>query len=310
VSIRSHIACSVIARSLALSVCVCMLTAVTSPQSIPASSPTPQQQDRSFYLDTPVTHPEDLSGIWEAPDGHGGAIGIHLILDTTAPVEATTLVGTKQKWLGLEVGLYHRTGAQLQLGEENMYSDSLRGGSVRYDDGHLTLHASRYDLDLHRIPGDNWSGRFQRDNFDSQVTLTRPVLQATSKITWFLGTWKSTSPAGPQCLHIAQQSPAGYTAWSDTLTVWGPGSFAPQIPKPPYAWEHYGDLVKVEPTANGVISIELGAYSPICCPHLFLATPEHGGKDMKADWPLGPSQGPYKSKWIKMPGNTCITPVH
>ena len=178
-----------------------LMTARVRSQSAP--SPLQEQQDRSFYLGTPVTHPEDLSGVWEAPDGHGGAIGIHLILDTTAPVDATTLVGTKQKWLGLGVGLYHRTGSQLQLGEENFFSDSLRGGSVRYEDGRLTLHFrgddakdnskdnSGDDLDLHRIAGDKWSGRFHRGNFDARVTLSRPTLQATSNSEWFLGTWRS-----------------------------------------------------------------------------------------------------------------------
>jgi hypothetical protein len=303
----SHIACSVIARSVGLAICT--LTVAASPQSIPASSPTPQLPDRSFYFDMPVTHPEDLSGVWEASDGHSGAIGIHLILDTTAPVDATTLVGTKQKWLGLAAGVYHRTGAQLQLGEENMFSDSLRGGSVRYEDGRLTLHGSGYDLDLHRVPEDKWSGRFHRDNFDSQVTLARPSLQTESKNTWFLGTWRNTGGAGPQCLHIARQSAAGYTAWSDTLTAWGSVSFTPQIPKPPYSWEHYGDLVKVAPTANGNVSIELGAYSALCCPHRFMATPARGGKEMKAEWSPGPNQSPHKSKWTKMPGDTCITPL-
>jgi hypothetical protein len=307
VSILSHIACSVIARSVGLAICTLIVAA--SPQSIPASSPTPQQQDRSFYFDMPVTHPEDLSGVWEASDGHGGAIGIHLILDTTAPVDATTLVGTKQKWLGLAVGVYHRTGTQLQLGEENMFSDSLRGGSGRYEDGRLTLHASGCDLDLHRVLGDKWSGRFHRDNFDSQVTLGRPLLQATSKATWFLGTWKNTDGAGPQCLHIAQQSAAGYSAWSDTLTAWGSERFAPQVPKPPYSWEHYGDLVKIQPAENDSISVELGAYSPTCCSHRFHATSADKGKTMKAEWAPSPHQSPYKSKWTKMPGDTCISPV-
>jgi hypothetical protein len=280
------------------------------------TSPSPQQQDRSFYLDTLVTHPEDLSGVWEASDGHGGAIGIHLILDTTAPLEATTLVGTKQKWLGLTVGLYHRNGAQLQLGEEYLFSDSLRGGSVRYDAGRLTLHASGYDLDLHRIAGDQWSGRFHHDNFDSQVTLARPLFRATSKAAWFLGTWKSTEGAGPQCLHIAQQSAGGYTAWSDTLTAWGSVEFAPQVPRPPYSWEHYGDLAKVHVAGDGRASIELYAYNPLCCSHSFTATTSDGGRTMKAEWVRvmslgissspGSNQSPHKSKWTKMPGDTCI----
>src|SRR5271155_3499273 len=84
---------------------------------------------KSFYVGTPIAHPEELSGVWEVPDGHGGAVGIHLILSTTAPADATTLVGVEQAWLNLQLGIYQRAGTVLQFGEENFFSDSPRGGS-------------------------------------------------------------------------------------------------------------------------------------------------------------------------------------
>jgi hypothetical protein len=273
-------------------------------QLIPVSPP--QQQDRSFYLGTPVPHPEDLSGIWEAPDGHGGAVGIHLILDTTAPVDATTLVGVRQAWLGLQVGLYRRIGAEFQPFKENDFSDSPRGGGVRYEDSRLTLHAPGYDLDLHRVAGDKWTGRFHREDFDAVVTLARPMLQPPSNKPWFVGSWKSSSGSSTTCLHIAQQSPSAFIAWADALNTWGSTEFPPQFVKPPYAWEHYGDRVKVEPAENGSLSVELGAYSGICCPRRFHATSTDGGKEMKADWLPGSNQSPHKSRWTKMPGDSCV----
>jgi hypothetical protein len=307
----------------------CEARSQSVPQATPNNSSAPQHsasaqehQDRSFYLGTPVTHPEDLSGVWEAPDGHGGAIGIHLLLDTTAPVDATTLAGARQAWLGLQVGLYRRSGAELQLGDENFFSDSTRGGGVRYEGDRLALHARGYDLDLHRIAqdredkdkDDQWSGRFHREDIDTVVTLRRPMLEAAlkdtakakAKGTWFLGTWKSMS--GPQvtCLHIAEAIPAAFLAWSDNLSTLGSTSFAPQVATPPYSWEHYGDLVKVQPAENGGLWVELGAYSPICCSYRFHATSADNGKAMKADWPAGPSQSPHKSKWTKVTGGSCI----
>jgi hypothetical protein len=45
-----------------------------------------QSSDRSPYLGRPIMHPEELSGLWEAHDGHGGAVGIHLLLTTPSPV--------------------------------------------------------------------------------------------------------------------------------------------------------------------------------------------------------------------------------
>ena len=307
-----------ISRVIAVAVSAGMLLAGEArSQSIPASPP---QQDKSLYLGTPVSHPEELSGVWEAPDGHGGAVGIHLILDTTAPVDATTLVGARQAWLGLQVSLYRRTGAELQPSEESFFSDSPRGGSLRYELGHLTLHTPGYDLDLHRAPGNTWWGRFHREDFDAVVTLVRPALPSASSESrsvepsfvepWFVGTWKTSSGPSTTCLHIAQSSSATpsvtFIAWADTLLAWGSTSFSPQAVKPPYSWEHYGDLVKVETTAGSGLSVELGAYSGICCPHRFHATSSDHGKEMKADWPAGPNQSPHKSKWIRMNGDSCI----
>jgi hypothetical protein len=309
VSIVSHIACRLIARALMVAtVSACTLQRMEARPQSGADSHSPQQ-DRSFYLGTPVMHPEDLSGLWEAPDPRGGAIGIHLVLDATAPTDATTLVGIQQKWLGLEVAPYRRAGAEIQVGDENFFSDSPRGGNVRYENGRLTLHFPGYDLDLHRIPGDQWTGRFHREGFDSIVTLARPMLRTTSNQPWFLGTWKGTS--GPQitCLHIAKASPPAFLAWSDTLSTLGAARFAPQVAKPPYSWEHYGDLAKIQPARNGHLSIELGAYNTICCSHSFLAASADGAKAMKADWPPGPNQSPHKSRWTKMPGDTCIAPL-
>ncbi|HUO59396.1 MAG TPA: hypothetical protein VMU24_01930, partial [Candidatus Acidoferrales bacterium] len=54
--------------------------------------------DRSFYLNHPVVDPESLSGIWEAADGRGGAVGIHLELATTLPGDTSPPIWTPQSW--------------------------------------------------------------------------------------------------------------------------------------------------------------------------------------------------------------------
>jgi hypothetical protein len=55
-----------------------------------ASVPPTPPNDRRPYLGNPVTHPEALSGLWEASNRHGGAVGIHLLLTTTVPVDQCT----------------------------------------------------------------------------------------------------------------------------------------------------------------------------------------------------------------------------
>src|ERR1035437_5558677 len=249
-----------------------------------------QAEDQSFDLGKSVPHPEELSGVWETPDGHGSAIGHHLMLDTTAPVDATTLVGTEQAWHHLVVDVYHRVGAVLQFGEENTFSDSLHGGGVRYQDGQLTLHSGSVDLDLRRVDGNNWSGRVHCREFDSQIRLSRPEAQAKSKHSWLVDTWRDESICpGIYCIHVVETILGEFIGWSDYLFTWGNVHFRPDARKPLYSLEHYGDLVKVRAAKRDTASIELGAYVGLCCPHAFVGTPAKDGAVMRADWPEGPN---------------------
>lgn len=270
-------------------------------QAIPAPA---TNQPRSLYLGTPVTHPEDLSGIWEAPNGHGGAVGIYLILMTTAPAEATTLVGTPQSWLHLEMAVYEHPKATLQLNENNGFSDDMQPfGGVHYDAGHLTLHYPQFDLDLVRTRSGGWRGRFHRKQFDARVTLKRPAPPKGSAQPWFIGTWRTGDAAHQTCLQIAEQAPGVFTGWSDTLLAWGSARFAPHLKRPEYSLESYGDLAKVQASENGLVSVELNAYTAMCCSHAFTARPTANGTIMQADW-----RSPHASVWTKMPGDSCIVP--
>lgn len=300
-----------IAVSQCIAVVYCLVVCHANAQHTALRDPSPTQQDqnRSFYIGGPVSHPEELSGIWEAPDGHGGTIGLHLMLSTTTPADTKTLVGAKQSLLDLQVGIYRRSGTVLQVGEEN-FGDSLRGGGVRYDDNRLTLHGSGFDLDLRHIRGNGWSGRFHRKEFNSEVTLIRPGSKGRTEKAWFEGTWQE-GRSGPSqtCLHIAETAAGDLTGWSDTLLAWGAARFAPNVRKPPYSLERYGDLAKVGLTQNGVVSVELSAYTAICCSHRFAATPAKNGTAMSANWAEGPNQAAHKSEWNKMPGDSCIVPT-
>lgn len=281
------------------------LSALEDSRRLPAAV---QDQDRSFYFGRPVNDPEELSGVWEAPDGHGGVVGLHLMLDTTAPADAKTLVGTKQSWLDLQVGMYERSGDDIQFEGENGFSDSPRGGGVRYNGGRLILHYGGFDLDLKRITGDKWSGRFHRKGFDSEVTLVRPGSRDARKKMWLVGTWRLVQNPGENCLHIAETHQGKLIGWSDSLLTWGAARFGPNVTKPPYSLEHYGELAKVN-TEGGQPSIELYAYTGICCSHLLTAVSAEGGAAMDANWDAGPNQAPHRAQWKKMPSDSCIASV-
>ncbi len=178
--------------------------------------------DRSFYLDQPIDHPEALSGIWETPDGNGGAFGIHLQLMTTVPADADPPLWTPQSWQPLEVDVFQRKGSEIASGDENSFADSVRGGSVRLSGGRLALHfpssatgLMSIDLDLLHQSDDCWHGRFHRGNVDSVVTLCRPTPGPSIASNALVGTWSTNRG----CIHTFQTGPGTFTGWSDTLQI-------------------------------------------------------------------------------------------
>jgi hypothetical protein len=284
-----------------------------SQETIALVTPAAPADDTSFYLGKPVAHPEELSGLWEVPDGHGGAVGIHLILSTTVTADGTTLVGVEQAWHNLQLGIYQRAGSVLQFGEENFFGDSPRGGSVRYDNGRLSLHDKEFDLDLLRISGDRWSGRIHRLGFDSTTILTRPGAGTAKSKPWFVGTWQAGDQSVQSCLHITQQAPGEFVGWTDSLNTLGSARCPSRLPKPPNFYERYGDLLKIRivnssnaATDSSNVSIERNAPGEMCCSYPFIVTPGDNGTVMKEVWPSESNQPPPQTVWKKMSGNTCI----
>ena len=273
-----------------------------------------QSSDRSPYLGRPIMRPEELSGLWEAHDGHGGAVGIHLLLTTTISASADTLSGTQQSWQALEVGVYERKGVMIQLGEQNYFSDSPRGGNVSFEDAQLRLHfVSRWadlpsvDLDLVQA-GDRWVGRFHRGNFDSDVTLRRPGMDRTTKANPIVGTWLENTKSIYSCVHIAQLTQTDFTGWSDSLQVLGSVRFAENVPRPTTTIERYGELMKVQFQDSDKVSFELYAFAPACCSHTFIGALMRGGTIVRGTWPPGANQSPYDGSWRKMAGTSCVAP--
>lgn len=270
--------------------------------------------DRSPYLGQPVNRPESLSGLWETSNGNGGAVGIHFLLTTTIPGDATTLEGVQQSWQHLEVGVYERKGTTIQFGEQNYFSDSQRGGGVSFEDGRLRLHFIArvatdppIDLDLLRNSDGSWTGRFHRGTFDSMVTLRRPA-GTDSAGGNIVGTWLEDGSSNfPSCIHIAKQSATEYVGWSDALQILGGPGVGGSLPRPEKALERYGELAKVTVQNGDKVSLELYAYNPICCPHTFVGTLTAEGTVIQGAWAPGTNQAPHDARWRKMPGDSCIS---
>ncbi len=68
--------------------------------------------------------PAQASGLWEASDGEGGAVGIELLLTTLVNGRALRLVDTKQQRQSLAAKVFHRTTPELKSGQANSFVDS------------------------------------------------------------------------------------------------------------------------------------------------------------------------------------------
>lgn len=83
---------------------------------------------RSLYFDRSVHDPETSSGVWETPDGKGGAVGLDLELTTALPNKTVRIAWKPQRWRGLVVGVFDRSGPEVKVGDVNFFTDSARGG--------------------------------------------------------------------------------------------------------------------------------------------------------------------------------------
>lgn len=269
-----------------------------------ASGQSAQPDDQSPYHGQLVTSPESLSGLWQAQDGHGGFIGLHLRLITDIPGTTTSLAAVHQTWEHLEVGVFQTKSSALQFEDQNYFSDSPQSVHVRFKNDHLSLHllnstpqTPSIDLDLKNV-GNTWIGRFHRGDFDAQVELRRPG--AT------VDTWIADSPLARSCVHIPSSTAPEFNGWSDNIPTLGHVRFANNIPRPSTTPAIYGDLLKVRHLGNDKVSIEFNAYSGICCSRLFVGTVTPDGMFLKGSWTAGPNQSPRPGSFRKAPPYSCL----
>ncbi len=270
-------------------------------------------QPTSPYAGMPVLHPESLSGLWEASDNRGGAVGIILTLRTTVPTDPLAASGAPDSWVDLSVGVFQRRGAALRFGDTNYFMDSSDTAPVRFEHGRLTLHfAARMpdslavDLDLEQRD-QAWVGRLHRGQFDSAVTLRRPGA-SLNVVAPVVGTWRehdSLVGSDLSCIHLAEQSPDGLTGWSDSIYVPGRVRFAPGVHPLATTPNVYGRLMKVQLQPDGNIQLELGAFSGVCCSRHFAGRLAENGQDLLGDWIAGPNQIQRQASWTKMPAGSC-----
>lgn len=272
----------------------------------------PTVGSRSLYFDRPVFHPEALSGVWETPDGKGGAVGIQLEL-TTAVMNFPIRSGwSPMHWRGLRVGVFERSGPEVKVGDVNFFTDSARGG-VKFEDKRLEIHAKArekwepsFDIDLVLQQDDCWHGRFHRGAFDRVVTLCRPRPGPGVAVSPFVGTWLEIPGATARCVHIAQTARGAFVGWSDWLQLPGRAKYAPGVSRPGKLLEFFGSPDRVKLAGKRVISVEFGAYNSGCaggCLQSFVGRLSADGTELR-----GELAGAYAATFTKMHGDSCVSP--
>jgi hypothetical protein len=294
------------------------LTCPVYAQVAPAlgSVPATPSGDTSPSLGRSVTHPEALSGFWETSNGHGGAVGIHLFLFTSVPTEGWEKPSdAPQSWQSLELEVYEREGGKIGSRQGNGFSDSLMGGNVKFEGGHLELHFipriptdPSIDVDLIQQPSDRWAGRLRRGSFDSNVILSRPSANIIAKANSIVGTWIGGLGVPLSCVHITQQAPNEFIGWTDSLPrpLGPPNGSIPRGLRPKTRFPFYGRPIGIHLESSGKIRFDPNEGNGICCSQAFVGKLTEDGKFIQ-----GLQQGTESAQDAslkRVAGDSCIPP--
>jgi len=131
----------------------------------------------------PISNPENVAGRWETSDGHGGMVGMNVIVSTHVDGTPARLIGHKQYLDDLEIILYQRTGPDVEASAFGVFSTNSNGGAI-WDGQQLRLLASPQRADISKVEvrlwwneiKKQWDGHYERGGFSRQVVLTRTSL--------------------------------------------------------------------------------------------------------------------------------------
>ena len=78
----------------------------------------------------PITKPEELAGRGETSDGYGGMVGMNVIVSTHIDGAPTSLLGHQQYLDEFTIGLYQRTGSEVEPLGFSFFTNGSNGGAT------------------------------------------------------------------------------------------------------------------------------------------------------------------------------------
>ncbi len=264
--------------------------------------------------ESPIRHPERLSGLWETEEGHG-IIGVDIKLITVVRGAPATLYGANQTLDHAAVQVYAQGGPSPTLGDGNWFRDDSEG--VKWSGDHLKISApakpklsfpeTQIDLQFDRLTG-SWAGLFHRGDINREVVLQRPHVGGERIPSPLVGTWKRSTTMH-NCLHIAQDERGALVAWMDDLEVPGAMRYADGLRPPNKTVESYGTPVLVSAQNQRGILFEPDAFSAIALPTYTGGTLSPDGRYIRMH-----SGGNSLTKniqhlddWKRVRGGSCIS---
>jgi hypothetical protein len=150
-----------------------------------------------------------------------------------------------------------------------------------------------------------WTGVLRYKGSQGQVVLRRPVATTQRVTNPFAGTWVSQRGPTDSCLHIAEESDGKLIGWQDNIPaperIIVPRNMASSMPM----MASYGSMAKVQSADGEQVTVELGAYTGMCCSHTFTAKVSVDGKLLEGSFAAGPNQSAQAVVWRRVSGDSC-----
>lgn len=241
-----------------------------------------------------IARPEDITGIWEAPDGQGGVVGVNVEIDTRGE-PGQDLRAPQEVELLAKVVFVRRKGSPDPVYAGFLYDppDSLMEMSAHI--WKLPTNVPEQLSLADRPEVDGWQGWMERGGQWKRVLLRRT--SASQRPNPLVGTWRSAF--GADCLHIAQGGDDAPIAWMDMLADMQRMRWAPGL-KPGQIMERYGAPLKPAIIGSGFVMFE--TTSGMGMPRQILVRGTANGTRL-----LGDGTG-VNPDWVRVRGASCRVP--
>lgn len=200
-------------------------------------------QAQSVKIGASVSHPEAITGAWEAWISPTLTVGIAIRLITNVDGAPATLRGKEQRVRFVSIITYTR---DLDRSRRTWWNSDVPA-EFDWQNNHLRLRQARtgndgYDVDLDLVfdpAKSQWKGTFKNPDYSGQVVLKRPDYISSKHSP--VGTWRWDS----ECIHVGMGIDGRLLIWNDDINLSGLVIYGANGTRPPEKTdEGYGEFAE------------------------------------------------------------------